>query len=269
MILSLPLCFARPCLGRTPDFPEALRTYAQMAANHAADLLQQFPPQTHFIFNYGPSTAVTSAYFRSVLPDPIARRNYYSELMLLRTNRFIKDLEQRNPNEQKTDIEALWDEIFERALPSDQILHGRTLVIHRYLWSGATLHTFLKELFRYRNQKRPNLKLGFFLIGDLQSVKTLESSLPILFETKAIKLLVDEEAVAMVGDYLFDRHPIDDLLLLAETKGVLLTRLANQGIHHLSEPNPNRMEIYDVCDAFLRTVSVSSVVKEQRPSAWR
>lgn len=131
-----------------------LATHARVVG---ADILKAFPPESHFIINYGPPTALTGAYFREVIPDAALRRDYYRELMMI-----------KEEGASNLDSEKLLFSLLESILPTQRELRGRTVVIHRYLWAGSTLEWLAKELHRYIYRRRPDLVIKFALVTTSQ-----------------------------------------------------------------------------------------------------
>lgn len=212
----LPAAMGRDQQGPSPE-------YLRFATTYAERILRELPPDKYFILNYGATTAVTSAYLRWAIPSEAARRDYYAELMLFRGREVF--------------AQEIWDEIFDRILPSDEVLRGRTLIIHRYLWLGRTVGTMLEKLLKYRAKYRPDLKLGTFLIGTKDLVPATDQFSTFIY-------IHNPTEYATVRRYV-DRYsePIQTLYALAETLPVDIRDVRANGPDALGAPNPNRLEI--------------------------
>lgn len=156
LLFSLSICFIAigPLDRANGDLVlDPMPPYFAFAIEVGAKLFQRYPPNRFYILNYGPTTAVTSAYFRSRLVGRIEPQQYYAELMMTK----LKDLDL--PHDAKE-----WERIFAAILPSDEVLAGRPLIVHRYLWTGRTFISFMQALRNYRDQYRSEMKVGLFVV---------------------------------------------------------------------------------------------------------
>lgn len=128
---------------------------SELGTYYAAKLYRKCPPQKCFILNFGLTSVFASAYFREKISNPDDRARYYSEVM-------VRDLNLADAYI-KPHLEALF-RLFDAVIPPPEILNGRPVIINRVLWAGKTFALFNSALKKYIMLKRPDLKLGVFII---------------------------------------------------------------------------------------------------------
>ncbi len=124
---------------------DLLRTSVELTSN----LVENFPPQTHYILNVGPTTVGMSSSLRNRFPSATAQTNYFTEVPITG----IKNFKHLNDQEIK--------KIFDSMLPDESVLKGRTLVLNRTLWEGQSIGSFALKFLDYLKKNRPGIKLSY------------------------------------------------------------------------------------------------------------
>jgi hypothetical protein len=204
----------------------------------AQELYQKCPPEKCFIINFGLTTSFASAYFRQQITDPKKRKAYYTELMV------------RNIG-YGTESKDLLFQIFEKIIPSKKVLKGRPVVIHRTLFYGATMTAFAEYLKMFRDERRPDLKFGVFLIthnaSEYYALKNTE-----IMSADPIWVIEDRPYSFEMQKYIQlepnTRHPAKALFDYADTRPTSLTDLRFD-IERLRQPNlqPTELKITKSC----------------------
>lgn len=209
------------------------------AMNYAQGLMQRCPPEACFILNFGPTAALTSAYFRSRLPTQEERDDYYAELMA----RGLRSLRMDREADRET-----WFALFDRILPAPERLRGRKLVIHRTLWLGHTMEALGQALQAYRRERRPDLVLSAELIVD--AAEHAAEPLRLLRPFQDPRVHVDARFTGAMLEYIYSgsgheaEFPTQALLDFADTRIANSPKEILEG--RIGLPNPFRKELEDI-----------------------
>jgi hypothetical protein len=122
------------------------------ALEHAATLLETYPPDEYFVINFGIPATMTSAGFRALIPLEQNRRKYYDEL----TVEGVKYLDDYKIEKR--------DQFWRTILPTPQELDGRSMVLHRTSWLGRSSSVIIPDLARYMRTHRSDEVVYYYYV---------------------------------------------------------------------------------------------------------
>lgn len=219
-------------------------------AYYAKEIIQKFPPDQYFILSLGQSNVIVDAFLRRAFPDEESRQHYFSTVPVGRL-RAVSGLSQEQQ-------ELFWS----AALPSQEILGSRQIVLVRSLHTGLTMTNVIPHFIDHLKRNHLNTTVnGYFWVWPPQ-VGSIESELEEYMLRK------------LKGEILF-RHDSAHFYKLAERRYDPSTNLyvnditdyhqykpfnldgfsKNDGISnkdHLFTTNPKHLELDHVVEEFIQ-----------------
>ena len=142
--------------------PKFNRRVGERAVFHAQYLLQNFPPNSHFIVGLGLSTALINSAIRVMLPDPDIEESYLMEVP-------VTDLDSIVIFQARTKRKAKGKELgIKHLLPKRTLLGNREIVLVRAIDQFDTMEIMLTVFFQYlkKNYLDPKVNLYFIQKGE-------------------------------------------------------------------------------------------------------
>ncbi len=146
-------------LNRIDAKPKFNRKVGERAIFHAQNLLQIFPPSSHFIVGLGLSTALINAAVRVMLPEPDIEDSYLKEVPITKSFGLV------GSQTRKKEL------VIKRMFPKKALIGNREIVLVRAVDQFETMESLLKLFFIYFAKTYPNSKINLYFIQKGESIQ--------------------------------------------------------------------------------------------------